>query len=344
MKRTISGRRLILIVFALVMLGLAIWLIPPVATLASLRQVDDYPLYTMHYYGRYEGAISPAEVVGRLGSTARLKHEPPEQQPAWACSLFAALGDEDNMLYGRNFDWEYSPALLLFTDPPDGYAAAAMVDIAYLGFESHARAGALIDLSLVQRRMLLDAPFLPFDGMNECGLAVGMAAVPGSAMPYDPAKETIGSLRAIREVLDHACNVDAAIAVLQSYNVDMRGGPPIHYLIADSTGRSILVEFYRSEMVVIPNQAPWHLATNFLRAAAGADPQGECARYDRINARLTETGGQIATQDALDLLEQVSQPSTQWSIVYGTSSGNINVALGREYDDVHTLRLRIVDD
>ncbi len=35
--------------------------------------------------------------------------------PAWGCSLFAFFSDPQAMLYGRNFDWEYSPALLLFT-------------------------------------------------------------------------------------------------------------------------------------------------------------------------------------------------------------------------------------
>jgi len=52
-----------------------------------------------------------------------------------------------------------------------------MVDIAYLGFEG-SKAGALTNLPLVERRALLDAPSLPFDGMNERGLAIGMAAVP----------------------------------------------------------------------------------------------------------------------------------------------------------------------
>ena len=37
------------------------------------------------------------------------------------------------MFYGRNFDWEFSPALLLFTDPPDGYASVSMVDLTFLG-------------------------------------------------------------------------------------------------------------------------------------------------------------------------------------------------------------------
>ena len=37
------------------------------------------------------------------------------------------------MLLGRNFDWYEHPALILFTDPPDGYASVSMVDISYLG-------------------------------------------------------------------------------------------------------------------------------------------------------------------------------------------------------------------
>ncbi len=271
--------------------------------------------------------------------------------PAWACSLFAALGDADEMFYGRNFDWEYSPALLLFTDPPDGYASVSMVDIAYLGFGGD-RAGTLTAMPLAERRSLLDAPFLPFDGMNEHGLAIGMAAVPPGQMRSDPDKETIGSLMMMREVLDHASNVDEAIAIFHNYNIDMEGGPSIHYLIADSSGRSVLVEFYQGEMVVFPNETAWHLATNFLRASAGAsaegpalsEVEGECWRYDRISQRLTEAQGRMTAQDAVDLLAEVSQESTQWSVVYGMSSGDIHVTMGREYDDVHTLHLSLVGE
>jgi hypothetical protein len=33
-------------------------------------------------------------------------------------------------------------------------------------------------------------------------------------------------LMVIRRILDHASTVDEAVAMLQSYNIDMRGGPP----------------------------------------------------------------------------------------------------------------------
>jgi len=52
-----------------------------------------------------------------------------------------------------------------------------MVDIAYLGFEGQAAYG-LTERPLDELAPLLSAPYLPFDGMNDQGLVVGMAAVP----------------------------------------------------------------------------------------------------------------------------------------------------------------------
>ena len=297
-----------------------------VQTLRSLAQVDDYPLYTMRYQGAYRQAAG--ETAGPDGV----------RQGAWACSLFAALGDPEALRLGRNFDWEYSPALLLFTNPPDGYASVSMVDMAYLGFDGE-RANGAAELPIVERRALLDAPFLPFDGMNEHGLAVGMAAVPSGDMSPDPFKPTIGSLGVIREMLDRARTVDEAMAVLDEYNVDMTGGPPVHYLIADRSGRAVLVEFYRGERVVLPNRANWHAATNFLRSEAGGTGEGRCARYDRIVERLEAAEGRVSAGQAMDLLAEVSQQTTQWSVVYSLSEGRLAVSMGRRYRDAHDFEL-----
>ena len=313
------------------------------ATLGSLEQVDDYPLYTMRYYGSYARRVASAGDAWPPVSASPPNPVPAAPPPAWACSLFAALGDAENMLYGRNFDWDYSPAVLLFTDPPGGYASVSMVDIAYLGFEGSG-ASALTDLPLDRRRALLDAPRMPFDGMNERGLVVGMAAVPPGQMVPDPDKETTGSLRVIRKMLDRAGDVDEAVAILQSYNVDFGGGPPLHYLVADPSARSILVEFYQGEIVIIPNETPWHLATNFLRASAGASAEGMCSRYDRLSRGLAEAGGRMTTEGAMQLLDQVSQGGTQWSIVYGMSTGDVTVAIGRAYDGSHAFHLDLPDE
>jgi hypothetical protein len=304
-----------------------------VATLGSLKQVDAYPLYVMRHYGAYDQLASAFEVEEN-GVTGGGDAE----SPAWACSLFAALGDEDSMLYGRNFDWRYSPAVLLFTDPPDGYASVSMVDIDYLGFEDDV-VRRLTDLPLEKRQALLYTPFMPFDGMNEYGLVIGMAAVPESEMPHDGEKRTLDSLEVIREMLDHARDVDEAVGVLRSYNVDWGGGPPLHYLLADASGGAILVEFYRGEMVLLPGEdvpvPGYHLATNFLRSSVES-AGGVCSRYDRIIRRLSETEGSLTLPDAVDLLSRVSQPNTQWSLVYEISSLDVNVAMGGQFNELHT--------
>ena len=298
------------------------------ATLASLTQVDDHPLYTMRYYGEYASRrASSLPAVSKAGPT-----------PGWACSLFTILLDDEHLLYGRNFDWQFSPAILLFTDPPDGYASVSMVDIEYLGFSGQTVYN-LMDLPMEDLDGLLDAPLIPFDGMNEHGLAIGMAAVPSGNMQADPARKTIGSLGIMREILDQARDVDEAVAIVEQYNVDFDGGPPIHYLIADAKGKSVLVEFYRGQMNVIVNEQPWHAATNFLRSSVDDPKDGNCWRYDTINARLNDQQGLLDPSSAMDLLAEVAQGNTQWSVVYQMAHGEVSVALGRDYSRVQTFKM-----
>ncbi|NDJ78569.1 MAG: linear amide C-N hydrolase [Chloroflexi bacterium] len=302
-------------------------------TLGSLQLIDDYPLYTMTYYGSYA-----------LDDSAALVLEP-STGPAWGCSLFAAFGGEET-LYGRNFDWRYSPALLLFTDPPDGYASVSLVDIAYLGFSSPDDARTILDLPLSEREALLYAPYLPFDGMNEYGLTVGMAAVEPGYMTPDPDKPTVDSLVIIRLALDGARTVDEALAIFESYSIDMGSGPPIHYLIADREGNAALVEFYQGEMHVTYNDTNWHAATNFIRVSTD-EPLRMCSRYRAVVERLTETDGALDASEALDLLASISQGGshpTQWSVVYGMDTGTVDVVMNRQYETVYSFYFPLAEE
>jgi hypothetical protein len=303
------------------------------ATLNSLEQLDDYPLYTMYYYATYHPVDSNASIRPTILQLPK-RH--------WACSLFAAFGDPENMLYGRNFDWEYSPALLLYTDPPDGYASISMVDITYLGYEGD-RAKDLVDQTLDNLIPLLDAPYIPFDGLNEMGLSIGMAAVPSGDLKSESGKGTIGSIRIIRGLLDQAANVTEAVAIMSRYNINFEGDIPIHYLISDISGTAALVEYYQGQMNVYYNQNPWQQATNFLISAYGQDI-GHCQRYDILSQSLEALGGSLTTQSAMDLLRRVSQEITQWSIIYNASNGEIQVVMGREYEVVHKLRLEMFNE
>jgi predicted choloylglycine hydrolase len=181
----------------------------------------------------------------------------------------------------------------------------------------------------------LDAPFLPFDGMNEAGLAVGMAAVPDESGPPDPQKETIDSLLVIRKILDEAATIEEAVVIIQRYNLDWGSGPALHYLIMEESGRSALVEFSEGELVIQKNQGSWQVATNFLVTEARGDHAAQCWRYGLLRDQLDSSEGMIRTQGAIDLLEDVAQQNTQWSVVYQLSAEEVWIAMGRDYSSVH---------
>jgi hypothetical protein len=304
-------------------------------TLATLRRIDDFPLYEMHYYGDYD-----FESFLQEGLRTDKRSQPYEEETdnSWACTCFSSLNQDGELVFGRNFDWHSHPALVLFTSPPGGYASVSMVDISYLGYDEEMP-------SWIERRELLRAPYLPFDGMNEYGLAVGIMAVPYADGGNDPEKVTIGGLQAVRLMLDYAKDVEEALSLLEDYNIDFQGGPPLHYLISDSSGNSAVTEFINGEIKVIRKSERWQVSTNFL--ISNVRPEGArspCWRYNRAYETLEQADGNISREKAMALLEHVSQSVTIWSAVYNMTTGDIRVVMGREYDEVHEFTLGMRDD
>lgn len=278
---------------------------PPPET-SSLRQLDDHPLWTM----RYEGDYDPLKQVSQ-----------PTPTTPFGCSLFAT-NDANDPLFARNFDWDPAPAMLLFTDPSDGYASVSMVDLSYLGVTDPA----------AEPEKLTNAPLLPFDGMNEKGLAIGLAAVDDAQPASRPDRPTVGSVRIIRLVLDKASTVEEAKQVFEDHNVDFDGGPPLHYLVADATGKSAAIEFVDGEVVALPTQA----AVNFT--LSGTDDATRAAD-DRYRTATEGLSPGMDWRAAMDLLGEVQQGHTQWSVVYGLKTGEIHVATDKKFDRVHDFTL-----
>lgn len=275
-------------------------------TLASLTKVADYPFYTMTYYGDYgfSNYINPGnKSFSPAPKTVEFSSE------NWSCTCFAAMGDNNSIILGRNFDWYDHIPLLLFTDPPDGFASVSMVDLDYFGFNRNN----LPDQAQNNRR-LLDTPWLPFDGMNERGVTIGMMAVDHAEPPVDPKKKTIGEIEVIRLVLDYAKNIDHAIELIKKYNIRMET-PPIHYLIADSSGQSATIEFVSGKMIVMRNSESWQVSTNFIIHGSGAPQNVSCWRYNRAYSILEEKQGKLTSQEAMNLLQSVAQSNTIWSMV-----------------------------
>ena len=92
----------------------------------------------------------------------------------------------------------------------------------------------------------------------------------------------------------------------------------------------MLIEYYQGEMITLPNDAPWHLATNHFRCIAEGD--GGCPRYRTLSEQLRLATGQLDPKSAMQLLSQVKQDITQWSAVYNMTDGTVDVALGGNYE------------
>ncbi|MEU8357186.1 linear amide C-N hydrolase [Nonomuraea sp. NPDC048882] len=276
-------------------------------TSASLRRLDDMPLYEMTYHGSYNAeAPLTDEELARRGD-------------GWACSLFHRPGE-----FGRNFDWDPNPAMVIHSDPPDGYASLSVADVSYL-FPP----GAKPDLNTAQdRRRLAHAVLTPFDGMNEKGLAVGLAQAPDAELPArTPGRAVVSGVRIIRLMLDRAATVPEAIELMRRYDLDFTGGPQLHYLIADREGRSAVVEYADGRMNVIDDR----YLTNITMTGADRDTKLTDRRY-----RLLAEG---AGTDAMKLLERVAQYHTRWSIVYDQESLTAEIVTAQRWKRVRDLRL-----
>ncbi|GAA2578983.1 carcinine hydrolase/isopenicillin-N N-acyltransferase family protein [Actinomadura fulvescens] len=293
-------------------------------SLKTLRLIDaGHPLFAMTLYGPYDP-------LGKITS--------PPPATAFACSLFLAGAGPRGPLFGRNFDWRPSPALLLTTRPSNAPTSLSLVDISYLGIDQEAAKRLMGDARL--QRSLLQAVRIPFDGMNEHGLAVGMAAVATADPPKVPGRQAVGSARIQRLALDQARTVDEAVAVFRRYNVEFEPGEvPLHYLLADARGKAAAIEFVDGELKVIPSAGGWHDLVNFVLSTADERERRADDRYRAIADRMRRTGGSLDPAGAMDLLSEVAQGHTRWSAVYELRHGELSLALGRDYRKIRRYKL-----
>lgn len=304
-------------------------------TLNSLKKVDNYPFYAMIYYGDY----------GFANYLKGKKNYPITWTPIYTkkyhmgCTCFASMGKKSDPLYGRNFDYHNSIPLILYTKPDSGYASISMVDIQFLGYN---KSDNLPD-SKKSRKALLNAPWLPLDGINEKGVTIGLLRVEEEEPPLDPQKVTINEVALIRLVLDYAKNTEHAISLIRNYNVNTSSfdHEPEHFLIADPKGNSAIIEFLDNQIIVIKNQRPWQVATNFNFYRLQKENKILCERYNLAFESLKEKAGNFTPMEAMKVLEKVSQyRSTIWSCVYNMSNCILYIAIGSRYDNFYKISLK----
>jgi linear amide C-N hydrolase (choloylglycine hydrolase family) len=294
----------------------------------EVLRLDDYPLYYMRSSSDYGFDSYRRGTAGARGAATAPRADALPGRSTWACTCFATAPSGEGPLFGRNFDWRNRASLLLYTTPPNALASLSMVDLHYVDFSATV---GLDELRAQRDRIAQRAPYYPFDGLNERGVAIGLMAVPSAQPPFDPGKVSLYDLALIRLVLDYAGDTNHAVDLLRGCNYRATS-PPVHFLIADSSGTAALVEYVAGEMKVTRSTTAFMVATNFVVFGSQAPFSTGCPRYDRAHSTLAARNGILSRAEALDLLSTVSQDITMWSAVYDLGGRGVEVVPGRRYD------------
>ena len=279
------------------------------------------------------------------------------------CSAFAAPDKSTgNYLMGRNFDFNHwgkdskridIPVIVVHTAPKGGKKSVSFVDGYFVFYKKGFYTDGESDLS-----MLMAAPYLLLDGINEDGFAISVLKLDGKpTRQTDSSKKTVFTTVAMRMLLDRVSTVKEATDMLKQYNMCMdTDTASYHFFMADATGDYAIVE-YTGKDVNIKNptnmETLWHndtlrYVTNFyvsptmLNTEFGGDSHHGRQRYNNLKEGLRKYNYNVTSSQALELLKLVSQGPddpdqsstgfTQWSEVYNLTKRRLTLNLTREWD------------
>lgn len=240
-----------------------------------------------------------------------------------ACASFTATTKDGDKLFARNYDFSKTNTCLVFTDPGDGrYASVSTVDLQFIGMDVDKDVEGLMN-----KITCLAAPYAPLDGMNSAGVSCGiyMSYQGETTVPTDQNtdKPDLTSTTMLRMILDYAGSVDEAVELVSKYDLHDSAATSYHYMVADSTGKSAILEWVNGtdktdndgsarKLVVTYNMGDEHIGeeegksdfqwiTNFIIQPGYYEDDSEkpgLDRYDHIYERLSPTNGIVEDESA----------------------------------------------
>lgn len=176
----------------------------------------------------------------------------------------------------------------------------------------------------------------PTGGMNEKGLVVELMWLDGTSYPKKDDRPSIGVLQWIQYQLDNSSTIDDVIASDNILRITQTG-TPLHYLVADSTGKAATIEFLDGKMVVHTGKdLPLPVLTNdrytnSLQSFNKNDYSNNnslerfataCNMVEQVKKLDKKTS---AVDYSFQILDKVSQGDfTKWSIVYDLKNKQIH--------------------
>ena len=293
--------------------------------------------------------------------------------PEIGCSSFTATAENGDALFARNYDFSKTNAMLVFTEANEGrHATISTVDLQFLGIDVDQDMTGLMD-----KVICLAAPYAPLDGINDAGVSCGIY------MTYQGGEETVAtsqdtdkpdftSTTLLRLILDYADSVEEAVEIASSYDLHDSANTSYHYMVADSTGKSAILEWtndsavdttdndgsQRTLKVVYNDQdsaigereaaSNYQVVTNFVLQpgyydGVPAENKKGADRYGRLYQELQATDGVVADeQAAMDILQAVGRRGwdnddknscTVHSAVYNLTQKTVLWVTNENYDD-----------
>lgn len=233
-----------------------------------------------------------------------------------ACTTFCVRAG-NRVLFGRNYDFEIGDGMVMVN-------AAGLEKRGYLqgGPAWRARHGS-VTFNQFGRGF-------PMGGMNEAGLVVELMWLNDTKYPDADARAPLSVLEWIQYQLDTSATVADVIA--SDAKVRIQGRIPLHYLVSDKSGEVAAIEFLDGKMVGhAGNGLPVAVLANdtyasslaFMREKKGLPGgPGSRERFTRAARMLpgVAASGDYAMARAFDVLADVKQRETRWSIVYDQSA------------------------
>ena len=362
----ITGISLLSLILVIGIVTTALWH-NEISTVASIKMLVDAneenksaPIYMMDVSGDYYfdkfieqgGASSDDELIQFILDNITKGIIPIDMtSPEIGCSSFTCVDSDGNRYFGRNYDFSTSTAMIVRTNPGDGrYASISSVDLQFLGITD----GVPLD-SIMQKLICLAATYAPLDGINEAGVSCGIyMSYQGMedevvATNQNTDKPDLTSTTMLRLILDYAGSVDEAVELVRQYDLHDSANTSFHYMIADSTGKSAILEWVtatdqtdtdgtKRELKVYYNNNDsilgeteaadeFQYITNFIVTPDYHTNDEDMKGLDRyheiqntINPDGTNTAGLMTKEGALDILETVGR--RKWDSRNGDSDAN----------------------
>jgi hypothetical protein len=255
------------------------------------------------------------------------------------CSIFSAT-TEDSVVMGRNWDNQNVGSIIVsLYNPPGGYASISFSRAIDMGFPLNV---GLEDFKSSEfGKKLLLAPFYAMDGINEKGIAVSVAGVKQTKVKPKSGKELTCVTFLMRKILDQTKNIQEAVNLIEKlipFDLD-KNSLNCHFLIADSSGRSVILEYVQDQWRKIYGEKSWQvLTTKPIYNVPDEELRKKCWRYRSISGTLEKAKGDVDWQAGLKILQDVEQKGTTWSVIYLPSTKEVYFSVYQDWDIIYHLK------